>query len=493
MKWFFYFVVFLGFIISCSSEKQAKDERSSSDSTSVDSNTKTTYEEDHLPPVELDFDQIIKRGYINAAVDNSSTTYFTYRGMIMGFEYDLLQRLEDYFKIKVNIIVQPSIEESINLLNRGEVDIIAYPLTINKERKKVIAFTNHYITQTQVLVQRKPKNWRAMKLHEIDKTLIRDQVDLMGKDVHVLNHSSYIETLEFLSEQIGGDINIIEDDASIDTDQLLKNVAEGVYDYTVADQNIARVNEYYYPILDIKTPVSFPRRIAWAVRKNAPTLRDTLNFGLKRLKQQGVINILYAKYFKNSRKSKRFAESDYASFSGGNLSPYDELIKKNAVRVDWDWRLLASMVYQESRFDPKVSSWAGASGLLQMMPATAKEYGVTDRNNPAQSLKGGADYLIWLEKRWRDRVKDPDEKVKFIMASYNVGLGHVYDASALAKKNGGDPELWDDVRLSLLQLSSRKYYSDPVVKLGYARGSEPVNYVDDIMNRFERYKQLIKE
>ena len=391
-------------MIACSADKEQ-----TSEADNIETNVL-------IPPVDLDLDEIIERGYINAAVDYSSTTYFVYRGEIMGFEYDLLRRLEDYFKIRVNITVQPSIEESIKLLNKGEIDIIAYPLTINKERKKIIAFTNHYITQTQVLVQRKPDNWRDMKLHEIEKTLLRDQVDLIGKDVHVLNHSSYIEALVSLSEQVGGDINVIEDDPSVDTEELIKNVAEGVYDYTISDENIAFVNKSYYPNLDIETPVSFPRRIAWAVRQNAPELRDTLNFGLRELNKQGMINILNAKYFKSSRKAKTIAESDYSSFSGGNLSPYDELIKKNAKRINWDWRLLAAMVYQESKFDPNTTSWAGAKGLLQMMPATAKEQGVTNRSSPEQSLKGGTDYIIWLEKQWQPRVENPDEQLKFIMA-----------------------------------------------------------------------------
>ena len=469
------------FMLACSRDKEQ---------ITVSDETETN---ELIPPVDLDFGEIIERGYINAAVDYSSTTYFAYRGEIMGFEYELLRRLEDYFKIRVNITVQPSIEESIKLLNKGEVDIIAYPLTINKERKKVIAFTEHYITQIQVLVQRKPDNWRQMKLHEIEKTLLRDQVDLIGKEVHVLNHSSYIDALESLSEQVGDDINIIEDDPSVDTEQLIKNVAEGVYDYTISDENIAYVNKSYYPILDIETPVSFPRRIAWAVRQNAPELRDTLSFGIRRLKQQGMIKIIYDKYFQSSRKAKKIADSDYSSFSGGNLSPYDELIKENAKKLDWDWRLLAAMVYQESKFDPNTTSWAGAKGLLQMMPATAKEQGVTNRASPEQSLRGGTNYLIWLEKQWQPRVEDPTEQLKFVMASYNVGLGHVYDACALTEKAGGDKQLWADVRINLLKLSNRKYYSDPVVKLGYARGSEPVNYVDEILERYDRYKQLIPD
>ena len=479
MKQLFYFCFAMVFALSCSSDEKP----------TVNDLSK----EEVIPPIDLDLSEILERGYINAAVDYSSTTYFVYRGEIMGFEYEILKMLEEYFKIRVNIIVLPSIEAAISRLNKGEVDIIAYPLTITKERKKIIAFTTHYSSQSQVLVQRKPQNWRDMKLHEIEKTLIRNQVDLIDKEIHVLNHSSYINALESLSEQIGGDIIIEEDDPNVDTEQLIKNVAEGKYDYTVSDENIAYVNKSYYPILDVETPVSFPRRIAWAVRMNAPELLDTLDFGLNRLKKAGMINILYGKYYKSSRKAREIAKSDYSSFSGQKLSPYDDLFKENALRVKWDWRLLAAMVYQESRFDPKTTSWAGAQGLLQMMPATAREQGVKDRTNPEQNLAGGTKYLIWLEKQWKPRVEDPDEQLKFVLASYNVGIGHVYDACALTEKFEGDPTKWVDVRENLLKLSSHKYYSDPVVKVGYARGSEPVAYVDEILLRYERYQQLIPE
>jgi peptidoglycan lytic transglycosylase F len=473
------FVCFLA--IACSADKQPAE------------NPEVVDQVKPIPPVDLDLKEILDRGYINAAVDYSSTSYFVYRGEIMGFEYELLKRLEEYFQIKVNIIVQPSIEASIKMLNKGEIDIIAFPLTITKERKKIIAFTNHYITQKQVLVQRKPENWRQMKLHQIDKVLIRDQVDLIGKDVHVLNHSSYIDALEALSEQIGDDINIIEEDPAVDTEQLIKKVADGEYEFTVADENIAYINKAYHPILDVQTPVSFPRRIAWAVRQNAYELLDTLNYGINNLEKQGLINIIYNKYFRSTRKSIEIAKSDYSSFTGNKLSPYDDLFKKHAEKLQWDWRLLAAMVYQESKFDPNTTSWAGAQGLLQMMPMTAKELGVTNRKNPEQSLRGGTDYLVWLTKQWNPRIEDPDEKLKFVMASYNVGIGHVYDACALTEKFNGDPSKWRDVRENLLKLSNRKYYSDPVVKVGYARGSEPVKYVDEILIRFERYQQLIPE
>lgn len=477
MKKLYLLVVTTVFLLNCSNEPGVK----------IEQEAKVT------PPVDLDLSEILDRGYLNAAVDYSSTTYFVHKGEIMGFEYEMLKRLEEYLNIKVNIIINPSIDSSFKMLNKGEVDIIAYPLTITKDRKKLIAFTEHYVSQAQVLVQRKPENWRDMKLHEIERTLIRDQVELIDEEVFVLNSSSYIDALEALSDQIGGDINILEEEPFIDTEQLIENVANGVYDYTISDENIARVNMAYYPILDIETPVSFPRRIAWAVRQNADELLDTLNVGIKNIKRDGTLKVLYDKYFNSSRQARVIARSDYSSFSGSKLSPYDDLIKQNAERIGWDWKLLAAMVYQESKFEPASKSWAGAQGLLQLMPATAREYGVTNRSNPAQSLRGGADYLLWLEKQWLSRVPKAEEQLKFVMASYNVGLGHVYDACALTEKFGGDPTVWNEVSPNLLKLSQSKYYKDPVVKLGYARGSEPVNYVDEILQRYDRYKQLIKE
>ena len=274
---------------------------------------------------------------------------------------------------------------------------------------------------------------------------------------------------------------------------MIKNVVEGVYDYTVSDENIARVNKAYYPILDIETPVSFPRRIAWAVRKNAPVLLDTLNDGFKFIKRNGTLKIIYDKYYRSTRKSIEIERSEYSSFSGQKLSPYDDLLKKYADNLNWDWRLLAAMVYQESKFDPNSESWVGAKGLFQLMPATARAHGVTNRANPEQSIRGGTEYLQWLEQQWKPRVPEVIEQGKFVMASYNVGLGHVYDACALAEKNGANPNIWEEVKPYMLKLANRKYFTDPVVKLGYARGSEPVNYVDEILLRFERYKQLIPD
>ncbi len=468
------------FLFSCSSPENKEKNTTDTDETSIAS-------------VSIDFADILERNELRVAVDYSATTYFLYKGQPVGFEYELLKRYTKNMGVDLKIVVQPSIKESFSKLQRGEVDLIAYPLAITPKRKKQVNFTKRYRTVRQMLVQRKPEEWRKMNPHTLNKVLIRNQVDLLGKEVHVLNASSYIETLKSLEKQIGGAIEIIEDSASVESDEMIKRVSTGQYEYTVADENLAQANAIFYPNIDIETPVSFPTRIAWAVRKTSPVLLDSLNVNIEKAKKSGLLNILYKKYFLSSRHLKTVVNEDYTSHKGKKgLSPYDDIIKENAKRLDWDWLLLASMVMQESQFNPKAKSWVGAQGLLQLMPATAKHYGIKNRQDPAQSLKGGTDYLINLEKRWISNMEDTTDLSAFVMASYNAGPGHIIDARALVTEHGGNRDNWEDVSKYLALLSTKKYYNHPVVKLGYCRGQEPVNYVKHINSRYAIYKDLVK-
>jgi membrane-bound lytic murein transglycosylase F len=154
--------------------------------------------------------------------------------------------------------------------------------------------------------------------------------------------------------------------------------------------------------------------------------------------------------------------------------------------------LLAAVVYQESKFDPYGESWAGAKGLMQLMPETANRFGVTDRSNPRQSLQGGVRFLMHLERYWERDIPDQDERLKFVLASYNAGLTHIIDARKLAVKYNDDPTNWQVVESYLLKKSDPKYYRDPVVMAGYCKCEEPVNYVRDILSRYEEYKIHIR-
>ncbi len=444
-------------------------------------------------PIDFDLASIKERDTLIAIVDNSTTGYFIYKGQPMGYEYELLTLLAKELDVKLKLVITKNIDEALAMLNEGKGDIVAHNLTITKSRKEQVAFTVPHYQTRQVLVQRKPENWRKMKVHQIEEELIRNPIDLIGKEVYVRKGSSYFTRLQNLSEEIGGDIIAVEDFADVETEALIKKVATGEIDYTVADDDVAMVNKTYYPNIDIKTPISFPQRIAWAVRKNSPDLLGGVNQWITKMQKKTAYYVIYNKYFKSPKASYLRATSTYSSLSGENISPYDEAIKKAADKLNWDWRLLASQIYQESKFNPQAESWAGAVGLMQLLPATAEMYGASDLYNPAQSISAGANYLKWLDKLWSPKIPDEEERIKFILASFNVGQGHVLDARRLAKKYGKDPQKWDDnVEDFILKKSTAEFYLDPVVKSGYCRGEEPVKYVREIMSRYDKYRQLIE-
>ncbi len=444
------------------------------------------------PQVTIDLTEIRERGVLNALVDNNSVSYFIYRGQPMGYEYELLKRFCQYLKVQLKITVISGVEEAIDRLNKGEGDLIAFPLTITRERKKYIDFTDAHFTTSQVLVQRKPDNWRDNPALA-ERQMVRNPVELIGKEVHVMRQSAFKERLENLSNEIGGEINIVEDSATAETESLIRRVAMGEIDYTVTDQTLAMVNATYYPNLDVTMVLSLPQQIAWAARKNAPQLLAAANIWLTQVKKNGILRIIHEKYFNSPRTSLARMSSDYSSLSGGKLSQYDDLIKAGADTLGWDWRLLAAIISRESNFNPRAESWAGAIGLMQLMPGTGDQFDVDNLYSPAQNIKAGVLFLKHLDELWAKTITDPHERLKFMLASYNVGLSHVIDARNLARKYGADPTLWDDnVEFYLLQKSKPQFYRDPEVAAGYCRCEGPVNYVKAVLARYEEYKIHIR-
>ncbi len=444
------------------------------------------------PLVKFDLDQIIKRGYINALVDNNSTSYFIYRGTPMGYEYELLERFANYLKVELRIKVIAGIEEAIDLLNKGEGDVIAFPLTITKERTNYVAFSQTHFNTCQVLIQRKPDNWRANP-YLAEKELIRNPAELIGKEIYVKKGSSFKDRLENLSDEIGGEIIIREDSADSETESLIAKVAAGEIPLTVNDQTIAMVNATYYPEIDIKTVLSLPQQIAWAARNNSPVMLGSLDKWLTKIKKEGTFKVIFDKYFNSPRTSLKRANSDFSSLGGNKLSPYDDQIKEGAKLLEWDWRLIASVMYQESNFNPNVESWAGAIGLMQLMPETAEQFGVSNVYDPVQNIKAGIKFLKYLDIQWAKSINDQNERLKFVLASYNVGLSHVLDARNLTRKYGKNPTLWDNnVEYYLLQKSNPKYYRDAVAVAGFCRCEGPVKYVKEVLYRFEEYKIHIR-
>lgn len=299
--------------------------------------------------------------------------------------------------------------------------------------------------------------------------------------------SPYTQTLIELADTLTGDIQVVEVDAS--SEALIRAVSEGTIRFTVAQGNLADISSKHYTNLSVRPVLGEPGPIAWAVRPNAPQLLTQLDQWIAHQKNTALMKSLYTKYFINSAGYHQRIESPFLASTTGRLSEYDTLFKEGAKKIGWDWRLLASQAYQESKFKPRARSWAGATGLLQLMPRTAAEFKVRNANNPEENVAGAVRFLGWLTNYWTKRIEDPEERLKFILASYNTGSGHVEDAQRLAEASGDDPTRWADVSYWLLQKSKKEVYTNPVVRYGYSRGIEPVNYVAIILERFNHYRQ----
>lgn len=441
--------------------------------------------------IQEDFPEIQERGKLVAITSYSPLSYFIYHGEPMGYEYELLQMLGEHLGLEVEIKLARDLEEMNHMLARGEGDLIAYGLTITAERRKELAFTEPMNVTHQVLVQRKPEDWRQMKLHEIEAMMIRDPFDLAGKTVHVRKGSAYISRLNNLSLEIGEPITLVEAASELTTEDLIHRVASDSIGLTVADENIALIQSAYYQNLDVETPLSLPQQTAWAVRPSSPLLLDTINAWLTEAQNHADYYVIYNKYYKNRQAFRSRYASDFNPSTGGGISPWDTLIKVGAEQLGWDWRLLAALIYRESQFNPRAQSWAGARGLMQLMPRTAREFGASNPFDPQQSIKAGVNFLLWLDKYWAEHIEDPEERQKFVIVSYNVGQGHLQDARSLAEYFDADPNIWEDnVEQFMLKKSSPEYYNLEMVRYGYASGIEPVNYIKTINELYDHYKNF---
>lgn len=329
-----------------------------------------------------------------------------------------------------------------------------------------------------------------MTEQEISSSIVRDESQLEGRTVFVQSGSSAFDCLSSINAQNGNTINIIE--VPYETEKLISLVAKREIDFAVCDENIAQVNAGYYPVIDVKTALSEDQDLAWGIRRiNSYQLEKALNEWISRFSNGSFYSLLYSKYYRNAW-SNHIVKSEYYTNSTGKVSPWDGYIKSFSDTIRWDWRLLASLIYQESRFKPNVTSFAGAYGLMQIMPATGRVLGIDIKSSPYNNIKAGVKYIRYLQDFFSDMIPDESERLKFILAAYNAGEGNIIDAMRLAEKHGKNPLVWDDnVEYYLLKKTEPQYYNDPVVRFGYCRGYEPVNFVSEILQRYSEYRSII--
>lgn len=436
--------------------------------------------------------EILDQKRLIALVDNSPSSYFIYKGQPMGYEYELLEKFCLYLGVNLEIKVIHNMGSLIDSLMAEKGHLVAANLTVTQDRKQWVLFSDPMLKTKQILVQRKPDHWRKLNREQLEKKLIRDLSYLNDKKVTVLQGTSFEDRLKNLNNEIGGGILIDRLSGNLSFDSLFQMLESGKIDYTIVDENLSSFVLADYVNLDGKTPVSFTQNIAWATNLYNKKLNDTINYWLNNILPRREKAHIYNKYFKWVKKANKKAKSSYSLTAGGQFSPYDDEIKLQASNIGWDWKLLASLIYQESNFDPNAKSWTGATGLMQVVPKTASEYTEIDTllANPQSNLAIGAKHLAKQQKYWLKNGLDSLESIPFSLASYNVGIGHILDAQRLAAKYNKSAKNWGEVSLYLAKLSEPSVYQDQVVRHGYCRGKEPVQYVNQILSRYQHYNNF---
>ena len=432
--------------------------------------------------IAVDFPIIREMGEITAVTLNSSTSYFQYKMLPMGYEYDLIA---DFAKVyQLNLIIKVAENESrlIEMLQSGEADVVAYPILIDNTLKHNVLFCGHERQTNLVIIQRANPG----------DTILSNVTQLIGKEVCVKTNTRYHKRLENLNNELGGGIviTVMETD-TITTEDLIEMVSNGSIPYTVCEDDVARLNRNYFRNINIDLEISFRQRTSWIVRRNSPLLADAINEWASNKTGQNTYQIISKRYFERSKDFIPILNTVVPRVINGRISPYDHLFKKYAPLLDWDWQLLASIAYQESQFIPSIIAWSGAEGIMGVMPRTAEHLGFQpgDMQDPEKCVRAGVDCLLQFSKGFTE-VPDSLERIKLTLASYNAGIGHVNDARQLAQKYEKNPNVWNNNVAEFIRLKSEPYYyTDSVCNHGYLRGKETYNYVAEVLERYYYYKK----
>jgi membrane-bound lytic murein transglycosylase F len=421
-----------------------------------------------------DLGHIREKKVLRLLTRNSAATYFLWRGRLMGFEYELAREFARSQGLRMDVIVPPSGEDLLTMLVEGKGDLVAAALTPTEARRRQgVEFSRPYNWVSQVIVA--PAVESGLEGPE----------DLTHRTVYVRKSSAYWNTLSRLRAS-GVPVVLEAAPEHLETEEIIGLVAGAIYPLTMADSHVLDIELTWRDDVTAAFSLGEPVPLAWAVRASNPELLAAVDAFVAKEYRGLTYNLLYRKYFEDPKKIRR--HMGYRT-DNGQLSPYDDLVKRHADEHDFDWRLIVAQIYEESGFDPSAKSFAGAVGLLQVLPRTAEELGHTKLEDPETNIRAGLSYLAWVRDRFEEDLPVRD-RMWFTLAAYNSGAGHVRDARRLAAQRGLNPDRWfDNVERAMLLLSRPEYARN--ARHGYCRGSEPVHYVRKIRSRYEAYRDML--
>ncbi|MDR2496301.1 MAG: transglycosylase SLT domain-containing protein [Tannerellaceae bacterium] len=428
--------------------------------------------------VKMDLFEIDARGLITAVMPAGSATYFLYRMEDMGDEYEMIRDFASSRKLELRVKVAESMAQMEEMLRTGEADVITLPRVRNVELDSEFIFCGTEIPVRPVLVQAVRTGGR----------LLTGVEELAGIEVYAVEGSHCHDVLLELNEGRGGGIIVKAIGGNATAESLVEQVYRGDIPCAAVDDRIALMLEMYYRQIDASLALDSAVSSSWMVRKSSPLLAEAINGWASGRKEPADYKLRNKRFYELSRRAEDY--SLHVSDSG-SISPYDSLFRKYSSVIGWDWRLLASLAYQESHFTVGISGRSGASGLMGIMPRTAEAFGVTrdDLFDAETNICVAVEVLRSFGRSFR-RTGDALQRVKLTLAAYNAGVGHVHDACRLAGKYGKDSTLWDGNAADYILLKrDPMFYKDPVCRFGYFRGSETFLYVKEIIERYEYYRR----
>ncbi len=421
-------------------------------------------------------DKIKKERSLNVVLLNAPSTYYIGNEGSQGFEYDLLKAYADHLGVELHIIPAHTVKEALQLSKNPDVHITSASLAKTQSREKLYYFGPSYFeVQEQVICNRGMLG---------SSKFPRDVEDLEGLTIMLGDDTSYSETFERLKED-GFDINFTTSSKHT-TEELLEMVGKHEIDCTVADSNIYLLNLKFFPEIALAFSISGREQLAWLLPKGAKKLEADMYAWFNDFNQRGKITELKDRYYSHTLFFDYYNTKIFYKRIKSRLSKYKKYFKKADASFGIPWTLLASVSYQESHWNPRAKSFTGVRGLMMLTRTTAKILGVKNRLDPRQSIRGGAKHLNQMMKLVPKSVQG-ENRLKFALAAYNVGMGHIKDARKLAKRMGLNEDTWGDLKIVLPLLSQKRYYRN--LKYGYARGAEPVKYVEAIYN----YKDILEK
>ena len=400
---------------------------------------------------------------------NSPATYYEGPDAPEGLEYDMAKMFADELGVKLTMIIPETLSDIFDGIREGTAHFAAAGLTVTEEREKSFRFGPAYQEITEQL------------LYHADKPKPKNLSKIGGATLEVVAGSSHEERLKYLK-------NIIKDlnwnpVTGQEPEDLMQLVADEIIDYTIADSNEVALNKPFYLKLRVAFDISEPQKLAWMFPKDEDDslFNEAVKF-FEKIKENGELTRMIERAYGHVDNLNYVGTIVFRRHIAQRLPPYEAMFRKYAEKYGLDWRMLVAIGYQESLLNPEAVSPTGVRGLMMLTRKTSKDMGVKDRTNPESSIRGGARYFAQTRDRMPAEITEPD-RTWLALAAYNVGFYHVEDARKITKKRGLDPNKWIDVKTSLPLLAQPKWHKE--TKYGYARGWEPVRYVENIRSYYD--------